>query len=433
MNIYIHIPFCAKKCHYCYYYSLVPRNQNVIDQYLLYLKKEFKIKSKRFDLIVRNDINTVYIGGGTPNYLSAKQFKKLFNALNRYINLSNLKEFTVEMDPAFCTKSQLNFLKKNGVTRLSFGIQTLNKKILKAVNRHFDDDPARVILFAKKLGFEINLDFILGLPYQTIADVKRSLDFVEKIKPDSSFWCELRIGTPIMRKMQSRLPSHKKVVIMHQLVKKTCRKWGYHQIFPEYFSLKKELPLYLNNWWTSNQSLGFGLAAFSKINNRFVKNTSDLQAYYHFLEQNKLPIFYIYKLDKESEALIHMLSSLRKGSADLNYFQKKFKVDLERTLLNDKIKQLKKQSYLKYSQKKIILTNKGFSISSPVSKLLLRKKEYLGKLMDTAFNHFDGESSLKRFIYKNFFILGKKDEKEDIIFISPDRKNSGIMNNRIDN
>lgn len=101
--------------------------------------------------------------------------------------------------------------------------------------------------------------------------------------------------------------------------------------------------------------------------------------------------------------------------------------------LNGEIKQLKKQGYLKYSPKKIILISKGFSISSPVLRLLLRKKEYLGKLMDTAFNYFDGEVSLKRFIHKIFFVLDKEDKKGNIIFISPDRKSGGMMNNKIDN
>lgn len=131
MNIYIHIPFCRQKCYYCYYYSLVPKHSGVVTKYLSYFRKELQIKNTRFNLSLRKDIETVYIGGGTPNFLSNEQFGKLFTILNEYINLSGLKEFTVEMDPVFCTLSQLIFLRKNGVTRLSFGIQTLNKKIFK--------------------------------------------------------------------------------------------------------------------------------------------------------------------------------------------------------------------------------------------------------------------------------------------------------------
>lgn len=424
MNIYIHIPFCHQKCHYCYYYSFVPRSKKIVDEYLHYLEKEFYFKNKKLNFSKTKNISTIYVGGGTPNYFSDDQLKKLFLILKKYLNLVSVKEFIVELNPAACSLRQLKILKENKVTRISFGIQTLNAKILKKINRHYINDPSEIIQVASSMGFAINLDFMLGLPGQKIEDIIGDILFVKKIKPESSFWCELRLGTKKIKKHLD-IPSHEKTVKMYEFVKNNILKIGYKQSMPEYFSNKEKMPLYLENWWTSQNSLGFGLSAFSKVDNIFYKNTDNFKEYADFLMSNKLPIRYLYKLGKKEEALLNLISQLKKGGADLGEIRKKFNIDLKKYLAPE-IKKLISLGWIVLKKNKIIFSKKGFTISSPVSNMLMHRNEHLGKIMDTAFNFIGGSSNLEEFISKNFTVLNK-DKSGKIVFTSPDKESIGIL------
>lgn len=424
MNIYIHIPFCHQKCHYCYYYSFVPRERKVVDEYLDYLEKEFQLKNQKFKIKKNDKVETIYIGGGTPNYLSDSQLEKLFLILKKYFNVALAKEVVIEMNPAACDLNQLKILKKNGVTRLSFGLQTLNVNILKKINRYHVDNYSEIIQTASRLGFAINLDFMLGLPGQTIKDAEEAVQFVKEIKPESSFWCELRLGTREIKE-HADIPAHKKTVKMYEFVKENLLKNGYRQIIPEYFSCKKTLPLYLENWWTSQKSLGFGLSAFSKINNVFYKNTDNYEKYANLLKVEKMPIRYLYKFSKKEEALVDIISQLKNGVADLTVIKKKLKFDVEKYLALE-IKKLVLSKLIIFKKGKIIFTEKGFTISSPVSNLLIHKNEHLAKIIDTAFNFIDNMPNLEELIRKHFVIL-KEEKGGKIIFTSPDRESVGII------
>ena len=424
MNIYIHIPFCHQKCHYCYYYSFVPGRNKIADEYLFYLGKEFYLKSKKYKLKDVDSIETVYIGGGTPNYFSDEQFESFFLILKKYLKLEFVKEFVIELNPAACSASQLGILKKHGVTRLSFGIQTLNTEILSEINRHYHDNPAEIIQLAEKMGFIINLDFMLGLPGQKIKDAQDAVQFVKKIKPQSSFWCELRCGTRQITKF-TNIPSHEETVKMYELIKRNLARVGYRQIIPEYFTSKKMMPLYLENWWTSGQSLGFGLSAFSKMENVFSKNTDNFEEYADFLKKGKLPVRYVYKLSKEDEALVCLMSELKKGFADLAEIKKEFNVDLAKKLKKE-IEQLIFMGLIEFKDSRIVFTDKGYTISSPVSNLLLNNSQYLVKIMDTAFNFIDNMPNLEEFIRKHFFIINEGTDGK-IVFTSPDKKSVGIL------
>lgn len=177
----------------------------------------------------------------------------------------------------------------------------------------------------------------------------------------------------------------------------------------------------------SGKSIGFGLSAFSKVGNVFYKNTDNFKAYKNFIDQRKIPLRYLYKLSKKEKALVYLISKLRKGEADLQEIEKKFKVDLAKELSGE-IKTLVEKGLIMFKNQKIIFSEKGFTMSSSVTVDLLKNWGYLGKLTDSAFNFIDNLPNLEEFIKKNFVFVNK-DKYGNIIFASPDRKGLGILMN----
>ena len=189
-SLYIHIPFCRKICPYCAFVRQL-YCQRKVDKYLILIEKIIKSKYKN------NKFKTIYIGGGTPNCLTIKQLTKLLGCLTN--KLLSKYEFTIECNPEFITKQQIEIFKKYKINRVSLGIQTLNKKILKSIGRlHKQQDITCAIKLFKK--FKINnlsCDLIYGFKQQSIATIKKDLDFLLKngIKHISCYCLEIKPKT----------------------------------------------------------------------------------------------------------------------------------------------------------------------------------------------------------------------------------------------
>ena len=165
-GIYIHIPFCHQICHYCDFNKVFFKNQPV-DEYIESIGKEFAImKREGFSF---TNIETIFLGGGTPTSLSAAQLDRLLVIINKYVDVPSLKEFSTEANPDELTFDKLQVLKNGGVNRLSIGVQSFDEDLLKIIGRtHSPLDVVRVIEDAQKANFtNISIDLIYGLPNQT--------------------------------------------------------------------------------------------------------------------------------------------------------------------------------------------------------------------------------------------------------------------------
>ena len=174
-SVYIHIPFCNEICSYCDFCK-VYYNKNFVKKYLVSLEKEIKSKYKG------EEIHTLYIGGGTPSVLSIEELKILFNIINK-LNLSKKVEFTFECNIESTNYEKLKYLYDNGVNRLSFGVQTFNRKYLKFLNRnHTSDQVKKIIKEAKQIGFiNINVDLMYAFPNETLEELKKDIDELLKL------------------------------------------------------------------------------------------------------------------------------------------------------------------------------------------------------------------------------------------------------------
>ena len=174
-GMYIHIPFCHQICHYCDFNKVFFKNQPV-DEYIESMGQELAIM--RQEGISFNEVETVFLGGGTPTSLSEKQLERLLEIIHEYVDVNSLKEFSTEANPDELTYGKLIVLKNGGVDRLSIGVQSFDTELLKKIGRtHGPDDAARVVGEARKAGFDnISIDLIYGLPGQTIAQWQDTLD-----------------------------------------------------------------------------------------------------------------------------------------------------------------------------------------------------------------------------------------------------------------
>ena len=174
-GMYIHIPFCHQICHYCDFNKVFFKNQPV-DEYIESMGQELAIM--RQEGISFKEVETVFLGGGTPTSLSEKQLERLLEIIHEYVDVSSLKEFSTEANPDELTYGKLIVLKNGGVDRLSIGVQSFDADLLKKIGRtHGPDDAARVVGEARKAGFDnISIDLIYGLPGQTIAQWQDTLD-----------------------------------------------------------------------------------------------------------------------------------------------------------------------------------------------------------------------------------------------------------------
>ena len=368
-NLYFHIPFCLKKCRYCYFYSIEKQKPQVTSVYLDYLEKEISLKKRRWKFPA--EIKTVYIGGGTPSCLSLFLLKKLFDILHRGFDIGSEIEFTVEINPTVCDKKKLEFMKSQNVNRLSFGIQTVDPKMLKLIGRTFNKKKAsEIIRYAQKLGFEtINLDFMFRLPGQTQQSLAVDIAFIKMIEPDSVYWYETKKITDFMKKLDSdEIP----YLAGDALIENNLKKLGFARLMTEFYTKTGQPCEYTFDWLSNDYVIGFGPFAISKIKNKFYKNISDLKLYYKYLEQGELPIFKYLYLNKNENAASHLSYLLRFGSVDLSRLSQKFQVQVSR-LLAKEIDLLAGHNFIKTKGDKLFLTHKGLIYTPEVQIILLNK------------------------------------------------------------
>lgn len=369
VNLYFHIPFCEEKCGYCYFYSIAKQSNETIEQYLVYLEKEIRIKKKEWKL--PNKIKTVYIGGGTPTYLSLPALNKLCNIIFKHFNITHDVEFTMEANPSFCDKNKLKFLKSRGVNRLSFGIQTVDHGILKTIKRTLDLERVKtVIRYARQLKIKtINLDFMYRLPGQNRATLEKDFDFIETIRPTSVYWYETKNVTNLMKSINN---NHDSRLNYDKCIESRLSSMGYKRLMTEFYT-KEKLPCeYTYDFLLNDFLIGFGPFAISRIRNKFYKNINNLKTYYGLLDQGSLPISNDFQLNKNEYTASHFSYLIRFGVVDLNELEKKFdlKVGL---LLRKEIAILKKHSLIGEVDGKIFLTKKGLLFTPSVQIILLNK------------------------------------------------------------
>ena len=289
LGIYIHIPFCQHKCDYCDFVSF-SNKQEFIENYVEAVKKEINYYFRDKTFLETYTVTTIYIGGGTPSYIDSKYILEMMHILEENLKENMLKledmEITIEVNPGTVNKEKLEQYKKAKINRLSIGLQSTNNEILKQIGRiHTYEQFLETYQMAKEVEFEnVNVDLMIGLPNQTIEDIKRSLEEVIQLNPThiSVYSLIVEEGTVIAQKIENHQLQEMDEEFernMYWYVKNTLELNGYIHYEISNFAKKGKESKHNLNCWRQKEYIGIGLAAHSYLNYVRYTNTSEMEQY----------------------------------------------------------------------------------------------------------------------------------------------------------
>ena len=266
LGLYIHIPFCASKCRYCDFYSQ-PGTGGTMNKYTRALNLHIAESS---EMMAPYYVDTVYFGGGTPSYFGARRICEVLNTIKRSSKLLKSAEITVEVNPDSITKHDMLLLKKEGVNRLSIGVQSANDDILKLIGRrHNFKQAVKTFKNARAVGFaDISIDIIYGLPSQSRNDWADTLSRAMALRPDhiSCYGLKLEESTPMWRDRDSAImPTDDDQADMYLYAVETLERYGYNQYEISNFCLEGHESRHNLKYWRLEDYAGFGPAAHSCI------------------------------------------------------------------------------------------------------------------------------------------------------------------------
>lgn len=366
ISLYIHIPFCAQKCLYCDFPSFA-RKDHLRKAYIEVLNKEIiSLREKHNNL----EINTIFIGGGTPSVLEADELECLLKEVAK-LNMAKDIEYSMECNPGNLTEEKLEVMKKYGVNRISMGLQAKQDNLLKGLGRiHNYKTFKENFLLAKKVGFNnINVDLMFGLPNQRLNEWEETLREIISLEPAhiSAYSLIIEEGTAFYNLYENdklKLPTEEEERKMYHLAKKILEENGFNQY--EISNYAKEGKECRHNlaYWNMDNWIGVGSAAASYINGKRIKNISSVEEYINSINEKGEAVEEIINNSKNDNMEEFMFMGLRKiNGIDENEFKNRFSMninDVYGEILNKYID----EGLLIRESGRIFLSEKGIEISN---------------------------------------------------------------------
>jgi putative oxygen-independent coproporphyrinogen III oxidase len=339
LGIYLHIPFCRKRCHFCYFKVYTEMREAEIQQYLEAAIHELTLYSQK-PFIHERRPHFVYFGGGTPSYLSSRQLTRLTEGMKKLLPWDQAEEITFECEPGTLTEAKLKVIKDIGVTRLSLGIENFNEQILKVNGRaHGSKEIDRAYNFSRAIAFsQINIDLIAGMVGETTENwqdcVRRTID----LEPDSVtiYQMEIPHNTTLSKEMKTHGDNISPVASW-----KDKREWVAYAfteleaagftITSAYTAVKdssRSRFVYRDQLWRGADLIGLGVASFSHVGGTHFQNEHEFDTYLDRLHKNELPIYRALSTTLEERMIREFILQLKLGRVDQAYFQAKFGVDI---------------------------------------------------------------------------------------------------------
>ena len=317
LSLYFHIPFCDTICYYCACNKIVTKNRQRADPYLQRLYREIEMQAALHGS--QREVTQLHWGGGTPTFLSHELLTDLFSHIRKNFNLSDVGEYSIEIDPRTATTETIQLLGDLGFNRLSCGVQDFEPAVQIAVNRVQSEAQTLVVLNAARINNfkSISLDLIYGLPEQTVASFNRTLDKVIDIRPDRlSVFNYAHMPQLFKTQKQidaSALPdANTKLRILESCIDKLVDT-GYEYIGMDHFALpndeltraQREGSLHRNFQGYSTQAecdlVAMGVSSIGKLTGSFSQNVKDLETYYARLDADCLPVYRGYALNRDDQ------------------------------------------------------------------------------------------------------------------------------------
>jgi len=338
LGLYIHIPFCRKRCHFCYFKVYTDKNASEIEVYLDALIKENELYS-RMPAFEGRQLRFAYFGGGTPSYISEKQLRYLVDGLNQHVSWANAEEVTFECEPGTIQKPKLETLKDIGVTRLSLGIEHFDDEILAANGRaHLSPEIYRAYQWAREVDFpQVNIDLIAGMMGETEEKWREAVRRAIELQPDSVtiYQMELPYNTTIS---QDILKKGIASPIAGWDMKRGWLDYAFEQFIAHDYEIagtdivatKKKTCrfIYRDALWHGGDMIGIGVSSFSHFGGVNFQNAHNFEEYVRILNEDRLPLLRAVPLTPKQRLIREMVLQLKTGALDSGYFQQKFGVDV---------------------------------------------------------------------------------------------------------
>ena len=408
LELYVHIPFCVKKCSYCDFLSF-PADERTQGEYTQALLREIAYYGKQMK---EYSVSTIFVGGGTPSWLEESKMLSILDTIYENFNVSRDAEITMECNPGTLTLEKLKKYYDAGVNRLSIGLQSADDEELKLLGRiHTFSQFLKTYEMAREVGVQnLNVDLISGIPYQTAEKFLKTLKTVVRLKPEhiSAYSLIVEEGTPFYEEYRadvnrqrhgmptSFLPDEDEVYRIYKTTQKYLTDMGYGQYEISNFARKGYECKHNIGYWTRENYLGVGIGAASLLENVRYSNTTDLHEYMKiamdgkdfegnvgicqksFTQENGT-VVYGTNLHKSAESVSrkgqmeeYMFLGLRmKEGVTRDGFLQAFEVPIE-GVYHEVIEHLKKEELLETTEGRIKLTDKGMDLSNyAMSQFLL--------------------------------------------------------------
>jgi len=367
LSLYIHFPFCRKKCNYCDFYSI-----NQISKINTFVESLCSEIASYNEIISNSKIYTIYIGGGSPDLLSIENFNKIIDQIKQFTDLNHLQEFTVEVNPGNISDELLRTFHSHGVNRISMGVQSFIEKELQILGRsHTISDVYKSIELVRKAGINsLSLDLIFGIPGQTIDTWKYSVDKIIKtgVRHLSFYNLIYETGTTLdLMKSKGEIESVNENIEwqMYQLAHDVLNKNGYNHYEISNWCQPDKIALHNSVYWNNGKYLGLGPAAHSFDKAKRWWNIRSVDDYINKLSLGKSVVDGVDIQNISSQISEMLLLSLRKNKGlNIEYIEILSGVNFQ--LILDKIKEKFNNNFIpKYGilkNNKLILTLEGWFI-----------------------------------------------------------------------
>jgi len=375
-HVYIHIPFCTNKCYYCDFNIFVWQGDDWVNKYLDALECEMMLWVKKTP---PQRLKTVYIGGGTPSLLNESQLEHLLALIGKYFPIDeNSYEMTLEVNPGTLTSEKARILKEGGVNRLSIGVQTFNDELLKKIGRkHTGAEAIHVVEMAREAGFtNLSLDLIYGLPEQSLADLKRSLDIIDALQIEHLSVYNLKVEENTLfglwlRQNRLPLPSEELEVEMYNYLIDRLAAIGLEQYEISNFARQGYESKHNMAYWLTRSYYGIGAGAHGYIDQERYENIGPIRPYMKATQEG-LPILQKTSVsrDEQIEEMLFLGLRLNKGIS-FEKFHSMWGLSLHQRY-GDEIEQLVQQGLLEADHEGIRLTRSGRLLSNEVFMRFLK-------------------------------------------------------------
>ncbi len=369
LGIYLHIPFCRKRCHFCYFRVYTDKDSTAIKGYIDLAIRELELYASK-PFVGGRKPQFVYFGGGTPSYLSEGQLEHLAGRMKAILPWDEAWEVTFECEPGTLSDHKLKTIRNLGVTRLSLGVENFDDHILEINGRaHRSREIFRAYEYARELAFpQINIDLIAGMVEETEENWQECVQQTVALAPDSVtiYQMEVPYNTKIYQEMKAEGKLAAPVADWH-----TKRQWVAHAfqeleaagytVTSGYAAVKdpsRTRFVYRDSLWQGADLVGLGVASFSHVGGTHFQNQQDFEPYTAMLARGELPLYRALTPTDEERLIRELVLQFKLGRISRSYFQRKFSVDIL-TIFSEAISRLESWNALEVQGDWLRLTRSG--------------------------------------------------------------------------